>query len=307
MFYEIIWLEKRRIKITWYEKQNKKHILTVRWKYKTCECPTCKVKTSKRDGLHEVTMKTSCKHLLLSDGNMVELKLVKRTFRCKFCDISFMERFEFESEKWQRTKTFEDYVKFSRWHMSGSQIARNTQTSNCMIHGILKGIDPDALNKRGIEIMEELEEIYLWIDEHSFRWRDMVLVITDIKARKVLAVLEDITHKTLWEWFSSLSEAVKDKIKGISTDMNKLYKNTAEKKIPGIVWTVDKYHLFQEANRMVDDVRSVTIRLTKMWFMQENDFIKNKKVTKKLLEKKSERKARKSSIWKSINPKKITY
>lgn len=105
-----------------------------------------------------------------------------------------MERFEFEAEKGERTKTFEDYVKYSRGHMSGSQIAKNTQCSGWLVHSILEDIDPDALNKRGLEIMRELDEIYLGIDEHSFRGRNMVLVITDIKAKKVLAVLEDITN-----------------------------------------------------------------------------------------------------------------
>ena len=46
--------------------------------------------------------------------------------------------------------------------------------------------------------------------------------------------------------------------------------------IPRIVWTVDKYHLVQEANRMVDDVRLMTIRLIKKGFMTEEDFIKRK-------------------------------
>ena len=208
-----------------------------------------------------------------------------------------MERFEFEAEKWERTKIFEDYVKFSWGYMSGNQIAANTQCSGWLMHSILKDIDPESLNKRGLKIMGELEEIYLWIDEHSFSGRNMVLVITDIKAKKVLAVLEDITNKTLRTWFGGLSDEIKDKIKGISTDMNKLYKNVAEEKIKGIVGTVDKYHLVQEANKMVDDVRRMTIRLTKMWFMKEEDFLKNKKVTKKLLNKKKEKI---KSRWKSI-------
>ena len=306
MFYEVIWLNQRRIKVTWYERKDKKHILTVKWKYKTCECPLCMKKTSKRDWLHEVTMKPLWKHLLLSDGNMMELKLIRRAFRCPECKISFMERFEFEAEKWERTKAFDDYVKFSRWHMSGSQIARNTQCSAWLIHDILKDIDENELNKRWIEIMRELDEIYLWIDEHSFKGRDMVLVITDIKAKKVLAILEEITNEALSNWFKSLDSKIKEKIKWISTDMNKWYKNIAEQKIEWIVGTVDKYHLVQEANKMVNDVRMITIWLIKMWFMKAEDFIKNKKVTKKLLtQKKGKKKERKSNIWKSIKIKKI--
>jgi len=61
--------------------------------------------------------------------------------------------------------------------------------------------------------MDELKEIYLGIDEHSFRGRDMVIVITDIKAKKVLAVLNDTTNDTLSGWFNGLSEDIKNKIK----------------------------------------------------------------------------------------------
>jgi transposase len=104
----------------------------------------------------------------------------------------------------------------------------------------------------------------------------------------VLAVLDDTTNKTLKAWFSSLSLEIKEKIKWVSTDMYKWYKNVVEWEIQWVVSTVDKYHLVQEANRMVDDVRKMNIWLVKMWFMKEKDFIKNKKVTKKLLAKKKE-------------------
>jgi transposase len=197
-----------------------------------------------------------------------------------------MEKFYFEAERGERTKVFDDFVRFSRWHMSWAQIARNTQCSPRTTHDILSWIDENMLNKRWIEIMNELKEIYLWIDEHSFHGRDMVLVITDIKAKKVLAILDNITNEILNNRFNGLSQEIKNKIKWISTDMNKWYKNVAEQKIPGIIGTVDKYHLVQEANRMVDDVRWMTIWLIKMWFMTEEDFIKHKKITSTMIKKK---------------------
>ncbi len=289
MFYEIIWLNPKIIKVSWYEKTEKKHILTVKGKLKTCECPICGKKTKKRDGLYEATMIPLWKHMLMSDNNMVELRIVRRSFRCD-CGARFMERFYFEAEKGQRTKAFEDYVRFSRWHMSWAQIARNTQCDPWLTHNILSKIDEESLNKRWVEIMNELKEIYLGIDEHSFHGRDMVLVITDIKAKKVLAILDEITNESLMKRFNGLSEEIKDKIKGISTDMNKWYKNVAELKVPGIVGTVDKYHFFQEANRMRDDVRIMTIWLIKKWFMTEEDFIKRKKVTPGMIKKKEKNK-----------------
>ncbi len=289
MFYEIIGLNPKIIKVSWYEKTEKKHILTIKGKLKTCECPICGKKTKKRDWLYESTMIPLWKHMLMSDGNMIELRIIRRSFRCN-CGARFMERFYFEAEKWQRTKAFEDYVRFSRWHMSWAQIARNTQCDPWLTHNILSKIDEESLNKRWIEIMNELKDIYLGIDEHSFHWRDMVLVITDIKAKKVLAILDEITNETLMKRFNWLSDEIKNKIKWISTDMNKWYKNVAELNIPGIVGTVDKYHLFQEANRMVDDVRIMTIWLIKKWFMTEEDFIKRKKITPGMIKKKEKSK-----------------
>jgi transposase len=41
----------------------------------------------------------------------------------------------------------------------------------------------------------------------------MVLVITDIKAKKVLAILNDTTNETLTKRFNDLSEEIKNKIK----------------------------------------------------------------------------------------------
>jgi hypothetical protein len=139
MFYEIIWLDNKVIKVTWYEKTEKKHILTVKGRLKTCECPICHKKTKKRDWLYEVTMVPLWKHLLISDGNMVELRIIRRSFRCD-CKARFMERFYFEAEKGERTKAFEDFVRFSRWHMSWAQIARNTQCDPWLTHNILSWI-----------------------------------------------------------------------------------------------------------------------------------------------------------------------
>lgn len=284
--YKLINLDEKKAKIVNYEAIGDKHVFTVKGKRKTCECPVCKKKTSKRKDRSETLLKPLRKHMYFSDGKTVEFRLIKRYFRCIDCGIAFMERFEFEAEKGERTRQFEEFVIYSWWHMSGNQIAKNTQSCPWLVYDILKTIDPEQLNKKGVKIMEWLEEIYLWIDEHSFRGRDMVVVITDIKAKKVLAVLDDTTNKTLEAWFASLSKEIKGKIKWVSTDMYKWYKNVVEWEIQWVVSTVDKYHLVQEANRMVDDVRSMNIWLIKMWFMKEKDFIENKKVTKHLLKKK---------------------
>jgi hypothetical protein len=56
--------------------------------------------------------------------------------------------------------------------------------------------------------------------------------------------------------------------------MNKGYKKSLEKIISKPIFSVDKYHLFQEANKMVDEVRILNSWLVKMKFVKADEIIK---------------------------------
>lgn len=200
-----------------------------------------------------------------------------------------MEDFYFEPENGQHTKTFEQFVMYSRGHMSGNQIGRNTDCSPQRIHAILQKIDPDIITKKWIELMHWLDHIYLWIDEHSFRWRDMVLVITELKERKLIAVLDGTKTEILVWWLRALPKEIRDKIQWLSIDMSRWYKWAVESVIPNVITTVDKYHLVQEANRMVDEVRRLNSRLMKSWFVKAEDIVKHKKIPSKAINRKKKK------------------
>lgn len=288
--HNILKLDSKKIKIVNYEDEWKTLFFTIKGINRYAECPTCKCKTDKKQDRWEYLQKPTWKHIYLSDNRMIELRLIRRYFRCYKCWSQFMEKFDFEAKQWNHTKKFEDDVMVARWYMSGCQIARNTQCSPQKIHQILHNIDPEAINKQWLELMKSLEQIFLGIDEHSFHGRDYVLVITEIKERKPLAVLSDNKIETLKKWLKSLPNEVKDKITWISTDMNKWYKNVVEWEHPNVLSTVDKYHLFQEANRMMDDVRGMNTWLIKMWFITPDDLVKYGKVPKELMKGKKNQK-----------------
>ena len=293
MMHDILKLDSKKIKIINYEDEWKTLFFTIKGINRYVECPACKCKTDKRQDRLEHLQKPTWKHIYLSDNRMIELRLVRRYFRCHKCWSHFMEKFDFEVKQWNHTKNFESDVMVERWYMSWCQIARNTQCSPKKIHSILHNIDPEAINKQWLELMKKLEQIFLGIDEHSFHGRDYVLVITEIKERKPLAVLPDNKIETLKKWLKSLPNDIKDKIMWISTDMNKWYKNVVEWEHPNVLSTVDKYHLFQEANRMMDDVRGMNTWLIKMWFVTPDDLLKHGKVPKELMKgKKNQKKER---------------
>lgn len=283
MMHDILKLDSKKIKIVDYEDSWKTLFFTIKGINRYVECPTCKCKTDKRQDRLEHLQKPTWKHIYLSDTRMIELKLIRRYFRCHKCGSHFMEKFDFEVPQWNHTKNFEQDVMIARWHMSGCQIARNTQCSPQKIHSILHGLDPEAISKQWIELMKRLDKIFIGIDEHSFHGHDYVLVITEIKERKPLAVLKDNKLETLKKRLKALPEDIKPKITWISSDMNKWYKNEFEREYPNILSTVDKYHLVQEANRMMDDVRQLNTWLIKMWLVKPDDLVKHGKNLGELL------------------------
>ena len=286
IIHSLLEVDKRELKIVSYEAQEKKHVFLLEGKKQSCVCWKCNKQTKDKQDLRVVDDSREFRHMYLSDGKMIVFHFKRRYFRCKKCNVSFMETFSIEAPKGNFTNNFADYVTYSRWHMSGRQIAINTWTSNQVIHKILHGIDPDQITKQGIKYMQWLDEIYLGIDEHSFRGMDMVMMITELKQRKVLAILDNTRVDTLKSWLDSLWPEIRGKVKWLSTDMNKGYKGTVEWIIPEVISTVDKYHLVQEVNRMVDEVRVLNNWLIKNEFVKASDILKQRKIPAHLLGKK---------------------
>jgi len=122
--------------------------------------------------LKEYKQKTNLKHINISNNTLIDIKPIKKYFRCNNCKSNFLERFEFESNIWFHTKTFENYVVASFGYTSWNQIAKLNLVSASKIYKIIENIDHNKLNEIWLQILEELDEIYLWVDEHSFSGHD---------------------------------------------------------------------------------------------------------------------------------------
>lgn len=287
IIHKLLNIDKKVITVVDYKLSANTHLFTVKGAKQSCLCPKCNRPAIKRQDRRETSSIGSYKHLYLSNDTSIDLCIQRRYFKCsRWCNVSFMERFPFEAERWEHTKDFEKYVIYAWWHMSGNQIAKDNRCSPWRIWSILNTIDKDWLNKEGLKIMQSLGEIRLGIDEHSFKWKDMILVITDVKAKKVLWVLNSISKSWLQERLKALPPEVRIKIKWITTDMNKTYQQTVLQDLPELHTSIDKYHLVQEANRMVDDVRQLNTWLMKFKFMNEEEIIAKWNLTKAELKKK---------------------
>lgn len=285
IIWKILNLNLRKYKISDFEEKKEIKIFHIKSKSKYVICPQCWLKTNKRQDLKEYKQKINLKHINISNQRLIDIKPIKRYFRCENCKSHFLERFDFESENWFHTKDFENYVIASFWYTSWNQIAKNNKVSAKKIYKIIENIDHTKINETWLEILKNLDEIYLWVDEHSFSKRDMILIITELKTKKLIAVLPKITKETLKDWINSLPLKTQMKVKWFSTDMNKWYKTELKKILSNPVSTIDKYHLFQEANKMVDETRILNSWLLKMKFVKADEIINLWKIPKKFTKK----------------------
>lgn len=112
------------------------------------------------------------------------------------------------------------------------------------------GVDWDEIVKGAGE-----EGVYLGIDEHSFRGQQMVGTITEVRQRRVLAILRDDRQKTLRQYLEALPAEVKERVREVAIDMNEKARAVVEKVLPGARVVVDPFHVIQDGNRRVDEAR----------------------------------------------------
>jgi transposase len=274
LFRKILNLNWKKVTIIWFYEESKKIIFKIRWKYNNTTCPHCGFNTNKRQDKKLHKQNRLVPHMPYGWDKMIFLELYKRYFRCTNCNTRFYEKFDFESVAWKYTIHFEQYVQWNWWFNSWNKIAELYQASWSVIYSILERIEPELINKRWMKIIEELDEIYLWVDEHSFSGHDMVLIITELKTWEILAVLDWITKEKLEKWIWSIPLKYHEKIKGFSTDMNKGYANSLTEIIWKPIHTVDKMHLFMEANRVIDDVKDISRHTLAFCFVTPEDAAK---------------------------------
>jgi transposase len=108
------------------------------------------------------------------------------------------------------------------------ELARKFHISSTLIYDCLKDIDTQALVQSKITSLESLSSIILGIDEFSFRGRNYMTSITELRTKKVVGILTTNSKEELEKWLELLPIAVLQKIAGIASDMNASYKKTIQ-------------------------------------------------------------------------------
>jgi hypothetical protein len=133
---------------------------------------------------------------------------------------------------------------------SFSQVTRELGVSYSSMRRLLeREIDEEAFGFVGGE-----DEIFLGIDEHSFRRQELVYTVTEVKKRRVLGILRDDRIATLKGF---LKRIPREQVKEVCIDMKAGLRKAAEGLFPLAEVVVDRFHVVADANRRMDEARRI--------------------------------------------------
>ena len=78
-------------------------------------------------------------------------------------------------------------------------------------------------------MIDDQKQLHLRIDEHSFKHQEMVLIITDMKAKRVLGVLKDDRSSTLEEFLKKILAYM---VREVCIDMKEVFRKLAQRLFP---------------------------------------------------------------------------
>ena len=105
-----------------------------------------------------------------------------------------------------------------------------------------------------LEFLGDRDEIYLGIDEHSFRQRELVYSVTEVKERRMLGILRDDRIDTLKRFLRKIPT---DKVKEVCIDMKWGLRKAVEALFPRARVVVDPFHVIADANKRMDEARRI--------------------------------------------------
>jgi transposase len=251
----------------------------------TAICPLCG-KSSKK--VHQTSIR-KVKHGMLNYRQIILLLTVRR-FSCKKCGKPFTEYFpgisrdkssanlKIQMLDWLRQNSFNFIAK--QFDISSSTLVRYLLKMN----GDIK-IDWATANITK-----------LGIDEHSFRGKYLIITVTDLSNKKLLAILKSDSQATLAKFIREIPNEYRNKINEVCTDLRSSYRPVIEKLLPGAILTADRFHVELLARRALDEIRTIVqdeargsrVNLKKLLWLNESQLDEQQKIKLELIFKKYE-------------------
>jgi len=223
-----------------------------------------------------------------SNGKRVYLQLHRHRWKCHDCGHTFAESRELVRPRSRLTRQAETEALWQLRDRNFSQVRRDLEVG----YGTLCRLLEREINEEALGFIREENEIYLGIDEHSFRHQEMVYTVTEVKQRKVVGILRDDRIATLKK---SLSKLPADKVREVCIDMKDGLRKAVEALSPEAGVIVDPSYVIADPNRRMDEARRIEqdvywkrkVHIPKKIFLVGREKLneENKQKVDKLLEK----------------------
>lgn len=209
-------------------------------------CPDCGRSTKK---VHQRSIR-KVKHGVMNYRQII-LFLAVRRFKCKQCQKVFTESFPgISRDKTSANLKIEmlDWLRRNSFNFIGEQFKISPST---LVRYLLKMNGDISIDWATANITK------LGIDEHSFRGKYLIITITDLSNKKLLAILKSDNQATLAQFIAQIPSKYRDRINEVCTDLRSSYKPVIEKMLPQAILTADRFHVGLLARRALDDIRTI--------------------------------------------------
>mgnify|MGYP006269914945 FL=1 len=171
-----------------------------------------------------------------SNGKKVYLELCRQRWRCRDCGHSFNDGAELLRPYARITRQVEQEALWQLKDRSFSQVKRDLGVSYTSLRRLLeRKIDGEVSGSLPLA-----DEIFLGIDEHSFKHQELVHMVTEVKKRQVLRILKDDRIATLKDFLTKIPE---DKVKEVCIDMKESLRKVVEALFPDAKVVADHFHV----------------------------------------------------------------
>jgi len=207
---------------------------------KTSLCPKCH-KRSKQ--IYEIGKLRKIRHSRF-EGKLTTVLLPKRRFFCPNCQLPFNEKIDWVAPKARTTTNFAEETIHGLKNSSFSAISEMYTTSYQFLSRNLKNFDLNVVWPKG--------ELILGFDEHSYAKRHMMVTVTDLKTRTLLAVLPHYNRQSVENYLNSRPKEELERVIELCFDMKFKQRSTVESFFPEAPTVFDKFHVLSYLASLID-------------------------------------------------------
>nr|WP_203427668.1 ISL3 family transposase [Rippkaea orientalis] len=217
-------------------------------------CIYCGSKTRKVHQNNELTIRD-----LPWGEKSVYLKINRRQMRCEHCQKKFTEELSYLPKKRTYTERFRKKIIEEVLNSDIKNVAKRNGVSEQEIETMLKDVGEDLNQEKPRELRRlGIDEIAVIKGQGNY-----YVVLVDLERGVIVGILEKRIEEEVLKYLEAWGEEVLTKIKEVSIDLWKPYKNIVNKLMPQAEVVADRFHVMKQVNEELDAQRKTLKREAK--------------------------------------------